>query len=109
MPRPWPVRMGARVPSGRAVASASCEEPKRPIPSPQTPLTPKSNFLLNSGNRMLAPPPPATRESLNAPAEVGAVAVGAAEQVMGAPVKVVVEPSALVTTPAAVALTTAHG
>src|SRR5215472_11134136 len=106
IPKPWAVRINAAVPSGRNVSSASCEDPNRPMPSPATPFTPKSNFLLSNDQRALAPPPPPVRVSLNAPA---APADAEAVHVMGFPVKVVVDPSVLVTTPVAWELTTAQG
>jgi len=43
------------------------------MPSPATPFTPKSSFLLNSGTRKLAPKPPPVRVSSNAPSALGAV------------------------------------
>src|SRR6202022_3794024 len=73
MPNPCAVRINAAVPSGRNVSSASCAEPYRPMPSPATPFTPKSSFLLNSGQRALTPNPPPTRVSSNAPRALGPV------------------------------------
>src|SRR5258708_38249007 len=66
------LRIKARVPSGRAVASANCAAPYRPMPSPNTALIPKSIFLEKSGTVKLAPPqPPPVRELLNAPSALG--------------------------------------
>src|SRR5262245_19781455 len=63
--------MRASVPSGRAVASASCAEPYRPMPLPALNLASSSSFLFTKGNRALAPAPPPVRESLNAPSALG--------------------------------------
>src|SRR4029077_11557726 len=90
-----PVRMGAKVPDGRAVTSGICADPKRPIPSPATTFRPTSSFLGTRGTVALAPRPPPILESLKAPAGDGAVAVGAAPQLSGAPTRMVVAVLAL--------------
>src|SRR5437899_8192564 len=101
--------MVASVPSGRAVTSASCAEPNRPMPVPYTPLRLTSNFFANKGADALTPNPPPVFESLNAPSADGLVKAAPVPEtqaagLIGFPLRITV-PAALVAT----ALTTAQG
>src|SRR6266436_8795169 len=98
----------ASEPSGRAVASDSCAEPYRPTPLPATNFNPASSFFANRGTVALAPAPPPVRESLNAPAAVGAVAAGASVQERAGPTSVT-EPAVPAVPVLAAGLTTAQG
>src|ERR1700756_4508945 len=99
----------ASVPSGRAVTSASCAEPNRPMPVPYTPFRLASSFLWKSGTAALTATPPRVFESLNALAAEGAVKRAPVLEVqnaelMGFPTRITV-PAALL----AAGLRTAHG
>src|SRR5258706_13596244 len=67
------VGISASVASGRNVVAASGDEPYRPMPSPPTAFKPKSTFLFTSDQRALAPTPPPSLVSLNAPTALGVV------------------------------------
>src|SRR6202043_2839681 len=97
--KPCAVRMSASEPSGRAVASASCAPPYRPMPSPPTALRPKSTFLCRSENKALAPTPPPVALLFVAPKLLTTVGVGDAHPITVGTAGFTVSPALVPTTP----------